>query len=88
MHRLFEEFITNANIGVLLLVVAISIAVLGVRADVLVDNAVKISIKTGLPKIIVGATIVSIGTTFPERWEVNRISLWVTPLDPLSVILG
>jgi len=66
MHQLFEEFITNANIGVLLLVVAISIAVLGVSADVLVDNAVKISIKTGLPKIIVGATIVSIGTTFPE----------------------
>jgi cation:H+ antiporter len=45
---------------------AVSIAILGISADILVDNAVKISVKTGLPKVIVGATIVSIGTTFPE----------------------
>ncbi|MBT4693606.1 MAG: calcium/sodium antiporter [Planctomycetaceae bacterium] len=66
MHQFIEEFATNAETWVLLLVMVISIAVLGASADVLVDNAVKISVKTGLPKIIVGATIVSIGTTFPE----------------------
>jgi len=66
MHQLIEDFATNADTWVLLLVTAISIAVLGTSADILVDNAVKISIKTGLPKVIVGATIVSIGTTFPE----------------------
>jgi cation:H+ antiporter len=66
MHQLLEEFAKNADTWVLLLVMVISIAVLGTSADVLVDNAVKISLKTGLPKVIVGATIVSIGTTFPE----------------------
>ncbi len=66
MHQSIEEFATNADTWVLLLVMAVSIAILGVSADILVDNAVKISIKTGLPKVIVGATIVSIGTTFPE----------------------
>ena len=63
MHQLLEEFAKNADTWVLLLVMVISIAVLGTSADVLVDNAVKISLKTGLPKVIVGATIVSIGTT-------------------------
>ena len=66
MLQLFEEFVVNADTWALLTVMIISIAVLGVSADILVENAVKISIKTGLPKVIVGATIVSIGTTFPE----------------------
>ncbi|MCS5631951.1 MAG: calcium/sodium antiporter [Pirellulaceae bacterium] len=66
MHEYIEQFAGNADTWILLLVTAISIAVLGKSADILVENAVKISIKTGLPKVIVGATIVSIGTTFPE----------------------
>ena len=66
MHQILEEFLTNANTWILLLVTVVSIAVLGTSADILVDNAVKISITTGLPKVIIGATIVSIGTTFPE----------------------
>ncbi|MCS5641884.1 MAG: sodium:calcium antiporter [Dehalococcoidia bacterium] len=66
MHEYIEQFAENADTWILLLVTAISIAVLGTSADILVDNAVKISIKTGLPKVIIGATIVSIGTTFPE----------------------
>ena len=66
MHLFFEELATNADTWILLLVTAISIAVLGLSADVLVNNAVNLSVKTGLPKVIVGATIVSIGTTFPE----------------------
>jgi len=66
MHEYIEQFAGNSDTSILLLVTAISIAVLGKSADVLVENAVKISIRTGLPKVIVGATIVSIGTTFPE----------------------
>ena len=66
MHEYIEQFAKNADTWILLLATAISIAILGVSADILVDNAVKISIKTGLPKVIIGATIVSIGTTFPE----------------------
>lgn len=66
MHEYMEQIAGSADTSILLLVTAVSIAVLGKSADILVENAVKISIKTGLPKVIVGATIVSIGTTFPE----------------------
>ena len=43
-----------------------SIAVLGKAADVLVEQAVLLSVRSGLPKVIIGATIVSLGTTLPE----------------------
>jgi len=35
-------------------------------ADILVDEAVSLSIRWGIPKMIIGATIVSLGTTLPE----------------------
>ncbi|MBB75971.1 MAG: sodium:calcium antiporter [Planctomycetaceae bacterium] len=51
---------------VLLVVLIVSIAVLGKSADWLVDLAVGLSLRLGLPRVIVGATIVSLGTTAPE----------------------
>ena len=44
----------------------LSIVVLGYSADKLVDFAVKLSARTGIPRVVVGATIVSLGTTMPE----------------------
>ena len=43
-----------------------SILVLCKAADVLVEDAVAISLQWGLPSAVVGATIVSLGTTTPE----------------------
>jgi len=53
---------------VLLVVAAlvVSLVVLGKSADILVDNAVALSKVWGMPEIVVGATIVSLGTTLPE----------------------
>lgn len=42
------------------------LAVLGKAADKLVSEAVVLSERSGLPKVIIGATIVSLGTTTPE----------------------
>ena len=50
----------------LLGVFIVAIAALGKSADVLVEQAVTLSSKWGVPQIIIGATIVSLGTTFPE----------------------
>ena len=50
----------------LFLLLVASIAVLGKSADWLVRAAVVLSRKSGLPKVIVGATVVSLGTTTPE----------------------
>lgn len=42
------------------------LAVLGKAADWLVGEAVVLSERSGLPKVIIGATVVSLGTTAPE----------------------
>lgn len=50
----------------LLLTMALSILVLGKGADWLVEQAVALSIRSGMPRVVVGATVVSLGTTAPE----------------------
>ena len=50
----------------LLAMLVASILVLGKAADVLVEDAVAISLQWGLLSAVVGATIVSLGTTAPE----------------------
>ena len=42
------------------------IAVLGFAADKLVSEAVVLSERSGMPKVVIGATVVSLGTTAPE----------------------
>jgi cation:H+ antiporter len=51
---------------VLFLVIAVAIVVLVKGADILVEQAVSLSVRWGIPKMLIGATIVSIGTTLPE----------------------
>ena len=51
---------------VLALIIAAMLYVLSKGADILVDQSVSLSIHWGVPKMIVGATIVSLGTTLPE----------------------
>ena len=51
---------------VLFLIVVVSLYTLGKGADLLVDEAVALSTRWGLGKAVIGATIVSVGTTTPE----------------------
>ena len=50
--------------AIILFIVGLILICLG--GDRLVDAAVAIAKKMGIPQIVVGATIVSIGTTLPE----------------------
>lgn len=65
-----EEFITTSLQTfpsiVIFLIIALFLWVLGKGADTVVDEAVDISISWGIPKIVIGSTIVSLGTTLPE----------------------
>lgn len=61
MHQL-----TNYPTLALLAIIAVMLWVLGKGADILVDEAVSLSIHWGIPKMVIGATIVSLGTTLPE----------------------
>ena len=42
------------------------VAVLGKSADFLVEIAVELATRVGIPSLVIGATIVSLGTTLPE----------------------
>ena len=66
MEAFVLAVISDAHLFVLLLVMAVSLAVLVKGADLLVVEAVALSIGWGMSKMLVGATIVSLGTTLPE----------------------
>lgn len=50
----------------LLAIIALMLYTLGKGADYLIDNAVEFSEKLNIPKVVIGATIISLGTTLPE----------------------
>jgi cation:H+ antiporter len=61
-----EAGLQSWPLPILLLLLAGLIVALGKGADLLVDEAVRLSVRWKMPKILVGATIVSVGTTIPE----------------------
>ena len=66
MEALYVHAIAGQPIWTLLTAIAFLIFVLGTGADMMVDAAVELSRRWGVPQSVVGATIVSLGTTFPE----------------------
>ena len=50
----------------LIVIIVISLFVLAKGADLLVKEAVALSTRWGVPTVVIGATIVSLGTTMPE----------------------
>jgi len=66
MEALIVPLMEQLPIVALFAVILATLYLLGKGADLLVDEAVALSIKWGIPKILIGATIVSLGTTLPE----------------------
>ena len=66
MEAQLTAFFNNQGNWMLVLEIVAILAVLGKAADWLVGEAVVLSERSGLPKVIIGATIVSLGTTAPE----------------------
>lgn len=62
LYRTFQDW----HWSLLLAVIALAIALLAWAADRAVREAVALSLRTGLPKVVIGATVVSLGTTSPE----------------------
>ena len=61
-----ESKIGNLHTIWLFVIIAITLYLLGKGADILVDEAVTLSTRWGIPQTLIGATIVSLGTTTPE----------------------
>lgn len=66
MEDWIEHVMASLHGGVLFLLIALMLYVLGKGADILIDEAVVLSEHWGVPKVLIGATIVSLGTTTPE----------------------
>lgn len=66
MEIAIEEFIGGQSTIVLFIVLAGLVFVLARAADLFVGKAVEISQSLGIPSMLIGATIVSLGTTLPE----------------------
>lgn len=66
MAGALEQFFADQNSWALAAEVVAVLLVLAKSADWLVGEAVVLSARSGLPKVIIGATIVSLGTTAPE----------------------
>ena len=66
MEEALDHFVTNLHGGLLALLIVACLGVLAKAADWMVDEAVVLSERSGIPKVVIGATIVSLGTTSPE----------------------
>ncbi|MFA9396740.1 MAG: calcium/sodium antiporter [Clostridiaceae bacterium] len=66
MDALIHNYLISFPTIVLLIITFVTLYTLGKGADILVDEAVSLSVHLGISKMIIGATIVSLGTTLPE----------------------
>ena len=70
---------SNFPLWGLLIMIASVIALLSKGADWLIDGAVSLAVRTRLPKIVIGATILSLGTTAPEAFVSVMAAFMGTP---------
>jgi cation:H+ antiporter len=66
MEQMTHLWMQSLSLPGLFVLIAVCIGALGKGADLLVDEAVRLALRWKVPTIIVGATIVSLGTTLPE----------------------
>ena len=71
-----NNLMAGAPTLLLLVSIVICIAILSKGADWMVDGVVGLATRTGLPKIVIGATIISLGTTMPEAF-VSVMAAWM-----------
>jgi cation:H+ antiporter len=67
-EALLQQFVAGLSTVNLLLIIVVCIALLSKGADWMIDGVVDLAQRTGLPKIVIGATVVSLGTTLPEAF--------------------
>ncbi|MGB5539770.1 MAG: sodium:calcium antiporter [Gammaproteobacteria bacterium] len=63
-----QHFMAEQSTFTLLLIIVVCIALLSRGADWMIDGVVVLAERTGMSRIVIGATIVSLGTTLPEAF--------------------
>jgi cation:H+ antiporter len=72
LHNTVAGLPTTALVGI----VAFCILLLSKGANWMIDGVVDLAERTGMPRIVIGATIVSLGTTTPEAF-VSVMAAWM-----------
>lgn len=66
MESILISYLENMSLFILFGIIALTLFTLSKGADMLVDEAVSLSVHWRIPKAVIGATVVSLGTTLPE----------------------
>jgi len=75
-ETVLRNLVAGLPLLVLLAVIVVCILVLSKGADWMIDGVVQLSRRTGMPRIVIGATIISLGTTMPEA-VVSVMAAWM-----------
>ncbi|MEA3361142.1 MAG: calcium/sodium antiporter [Thermodesulfobacteriota bacterium] len=75
-ETLLNNLVAGFSTIALLLFIAVCIVILSKGADWMIDGVVHLARRTGLPRIVIGATIISLGTTMPEAF-VSVMAAWL-----------
>jgi cation:H+ antiporter len=67
-EALLHHLMADLSTFLLLVIIAVSILVLSKGADWMINGVVQLAQRTGLPRIVISATVVSLGTTTPEAF--------------------
>jgi len=75
-ETLLNNLVAGFSLIALLILIAVCIVMLSKGADWMIDGVVYLARRTGLPRIVIGATIISLGTTMPEAF-VSVMAAWL-----------
>lgn len=75
-ETLLHQLVQGLPVIALIAIMAVCIVMLSKGADWMIDGVVHLARRTGLPRIVIGATIVSLGTTMPEAF-VSVMAAWM-----------
>jgi len=75
-EAMLREIVAGLPVMVLLAVIVVCVLALSKGANCMIDGVVQLSRRTGLPRIVIGATIISLGTTTPEA-VVSVMAAWM-----------
>ena len=76
MEHAFIQFCSGLPFLALVGILGVCILILSKGADWMIDAVVDMAKRTGLPHIVIGATIISLGTTLPEAF-VSVMAAWM-----------
>ena len=76
MEHALTSLAASLSMPLLLGLIVACIVILSKGADWMIDGVVELAQRTGMPRIVIGATIVSLGTTLPEAF-VSVTAAWM-----------